>query len=122
MIFSWTAKPTSAEGNFYQLVALKVSSRDGRAPLDGGAVTEARQDFGQNKASSVVDMTMNAEGAKVWQRMTRENVGKSVAVVLDDYVQSFPTVQGEIPNGRTEISGQFTVDEAKDIGQHVEIR
>ena len=115
MIFRWSAKATSAEGNFYQLIAIKVSSRDGRAPLDGGAVTEARQDFGQNKASSVVDMTMNAEGAKVWQRMTRENVGKSVAVVLDDYVQSFPTVQGEIPNGRTEISGQFTVDEAKDL-------
>jgi SecD/SecF fusion protein len=115
MIFRWSAKATSSEGNFYQLIAIKVSSRDGRAPLDGGAVTEARQDFGQNKASSVVDMTMNAEGAKVWQRMTRENVGKSVAVVLDDYVQSFPTVQGEIPNGRTEISGQFTVDEAKDL-------
>jgi SecD/SecF fusion protein len=115
MIFRWSAKPMSADGNFYQLIAIKVSSRDGRAPLDGGAVTEARQDFGQNKASSVVDMTMNAEGAKVWQRMTRENVGKSVAVVLDDYVQSFPTVQGEIPNGRTEISGQFTIDEAKDL-------
>jgi len=115
MIFRWSAKPTSSEGNFYQLIAIKVSSRDGRAPLDGGAVTEARQDFGQNKSSSVVNMTMNAEGAKVWQRMTRENVGKSVAVVLDDYVQSFPTVQGEIPNGNTEISGQFTVDEAKDL-------
>ncbi|MEI7830505.1 MAG: protein translocase subunit SecDF [Prolixibacteraceae bacterium] len=115
LIFRWSAKATAADGNFYQLLAIKVSSRDGRAPLDGGAVTEARQDFGQNKSSSVVDMTMNAEGAKVWQRMTRENVGKSVAVVLDDYVQSFPTVQGEIPNGRTEISGQFTVDEAKDL-------
>ncbi len=115
MVFRWSAKPTSNEGNFFQLIAIKVSSRDGRAPLDGGAVTEARQDFGQNRASSVVDMTMNAEGAKIWQRMTRENVGKSVAVVLDDYVQSFPTVQGEIPNGRTEISGQFTVDEAKDL-------
>jgi SecD/SecF fusion protein len=115
LIFRWSAKPTGDDENFYQLLAIKVSSRDGRAPLDGGAVTEARQDFGQNQASSVVDMTMNAEGAKVWQRMTRENVGKSVAVVLDDYVQSFPTVQGEIPNGRTEISGQFTVDEAKDL-------
>jgi SecD/SecF fusion protein len=115
MIFRWSAKPMGDDGNFYQLVAIKVSSRDGRAPLDGGSVTEARQDFGQNKSSSVVDMTMNAEGAKVWQRLTRENVGKSVAVVLDDYVQSYPTVQGEIPNGRTEISGQFTVDEAKDL-------
>ena len=115
MIFRWTAKPTNNGGDFYQLIAIKVTSRDGRAPLDGGAVTEARQDFGQNRAASVVNMKMNTEGAKVWQRMTRENVGKSVAVVLDDYVQSFPTVQGEIPNGSTEISGQFSVDEAKDL-------
>jgi SecD/SecF fusion protein len=115
MIFRWTAQPTVKEGNFFQLIVLKVTNRDGRAPLDGDAVVDARQDFGQNKASSVVDMNMNAEGAKIWQRMTRENVGKSVAVVLDNYVQSFPTVQGEIPNGRTEISGNFSVEEAKDL-------
>jgi SecD/SecF fusion protein len=115
MIFRWTAKPIEKEGNIYQLIALKVTNRDGRAPLDGSCVTDARQDFAQNRASSVVDMNMNAEGAKVWQRMTRENVGKSVAVVLDNLVQSFPTVQGEIPSGRTEISGNFTVEEAKDL-------
>jgi len=115
MLFRWTAQPTEKEGNFYQLIALKVTNRDGRAPLDGDAVVDARQDFGQNKASSVVDMNMNNEGAKIWQRMTRENVGRSVAVVLDNYVQSFPTVQGEIPNGRTEISGNFSVEEAKDL-------
>ena len=115
MLFRWTAQPTQKDGNFYQLIALKVTNRDGRAPLDGGAVVDARQDFGQNKASSIVDMNMNTEGAKTWQRMTRENIGKSVAVVLDNYVQSFPTVQGEIPNGRTEISGHFTVEEAKDL-------
>jgi SecD/SecF fusion protein len=115
MLFRWTAQPTEKEGHFYQLIALKVTNRDGRAPLDGAAVVDARQDFGQNKASSVVDMNMNNEGAKIWQRMTRENVGRSVAVVLDNYVQSFPTVQGEIPNGRTEISGNFSVEEAKDL-------
>ncbi|NEW84939.1 MAG: protein translocase subunit SecDF [Mariniphaga sp.] len=115
MLFRWTAQPTEKEGNFFQLIALKVTNRDGRAPLDGDAVVDARQDFGQNKASSVVDMNMNNEGAKIWQRMTRENVGRSVAVVLDNYVQSFPTVQGEIPNGRTEISGNFSVEEAKDL-------
>ncbi len=115
MLFRWTAQPTEKDGNFFQLIALKVTNRDGRAPLDGDAVVDARQDFAQNKASSVVDMNMNAEGAKIWQRMTRENVGKSVAVVLDNYIQSFPTVQGEIPNGRTEISGNFTVEEAKDL-------
>ena len=115
MLFRWAAQPTEKEGNFFQLIALKVTNRDGRAPLDGDVVVDARQDFGQNKATSVVDMNMNAEGAKIWQRMTRENVGKSVAVVLDNYVQSYPTVQGEIPNGRTEISGNFTVEDAKDL-------
>jgi len=115
MLFRWTAQPTEKEGSFFQLIALKVTNRDGKAPLDGDAVVDARQDFGQNKATSVVDMNMNSEGAKIWQRMTRENVGKSVAVVLDNYVQSFPTVQGEIPNGRTEISGNFSVEEAKDL-------
>ncbi|MCX6239439.1 MAG: protein translocase subunit SecDF [Bacteroidia bacterium] len=115
MLFRWTAQPTVKEGNFYQLIALKVTNRDGKAPLSGDVVVDARQDFGQNRATSVVDMNMNNEGAKIWQRMTRENVGRSVAVVLDNYVQSFPTVQGEIPNGRTEISGQFTVEEAKDL-------
>ena len=115
MLFRWTAQPTEKEGNFYQLIALKVTNRDGRAPLDGDAVVDARQDFGQNKASSVVDMNMNNEGAKIWQRMTRENVGRSLAVVLDNYVQSFPTVQGEIGGGRTEISGNFSVEEAKDL-------
>lgn len=115
MLFRWSAKPVQKEGNIYELIALKVTSRDGRAPLDGSVVTDARQDFAQNRGSSVVDMRMNAEGAKIWQRMTRENVGRSVAVVLDNYVQSFPTVQGEIPNGSTEISGNFTVEEAKDL-------
>ncbi len=115
VVFRWTAQPTQKEGNFFQLIALKVTNRDGRAPLDGGAVVDARQDFAQNKSNSVVEMGMTAEGSKIWQRMTRENVGKSVAVVLDNYVQSFPTVQGEIPNGRTEISGNFTVEEAKDL-------
>jgi SecD/SecF fusion protein len=115
IIFRWTAKPIEKEGNIYQLIALKVTNRDGKAPLDGSCVTDARQDFAQNRGTSIVDMSMNAEGAKIWQRMTRENVGKSVAVVLDNLVQSFPTVQGEIPNGRTEISGNFTVEEAKDL-------
>lgn len=115
MLFRWSAKPMEKEGNIYELIALKVTNRDGRAPLDGSSVTDARQDFAQNRGTSIVDMNMNAEGAKIWQRMTRENVGKQVAVVLDNLVQSHPVVQGEIPNGRTEISGNFTVEEAKDL-------
>jgi len=115
MLFRWSAKPMEKEGNIYELIALKVTNRDGRAPLDGSSVTDARQDFAQNRGTSIVDMNMNAEGSKIWQRMTRENVGKQVAVVLDNLVQSHPVVQGEIPNGRTEISGNFTVEEAKDL-------
>ncbi len=115
MLFRWSANPVQKGGNIYELIALKVTNRDGRAPLDGSAVIDARQDFAQNRATSVVDMNMNAEGAKIWQRITRENVGKQVAIVLDNLVQSHPVVQGEIPNGRTEISGNFTVEEAKDL-------
>lgn len=115
MIFRWSAKAIDEGENFYQLIALKVTSRDGRAPLDGDVVTDARQGFGDNRAESVVNMRMNSDGAKVWARMTRENVGRSVAIVLDDYVQSYPTVQGEIPTGSTQISGKFSVNEAKDL-------
>jgi SecD/SecF fusion protein len=115
MIFRWGANAVDEDGNFFQLFALKVTSRDGQAPLDGDVVTDARQGFGQNRATSVVNMSMNAEGAKIWARMTRENVGKQVAIVLDDYVQSAPNVQSEIPSGRTEITGQYSVNEAKDL-------
>jgi SecD/SecF fusion protein len=115
MIFRWTAKSMDKEGNFYQLVALKVTNRDGKAPLTGDAVADARQEFGQNRATSEISMTMNSEGAKTWARLTRENVGKSIAIVLDGLVQSFPTVQGEITGGRSSITGNFTVNEAKDL-------
>jgi len=68
MLFRWSAKPVEKEGNIYQLIALKVSGRDGRAPLDGSVVTDARQDFAQNRGSSIVDRSMNSEGGKVWER------------------------------------------------------
>jgi len=115
MIFRWTAKSMDKENNYYQLVALKVTNRDGKAPLTGDAVADARQEFGQNRATSEISMTMNSEGAKTWARLTRENVGKSIAIVLDGLVQSFPTVQGEITGGRSSITGNFTVNEAKDL-------
>ncbi|WP_262502807.1 protein translocase subunit SecD [Prolixibacter bellariivorans] len=115
MIFRWTSKPMDKKGDYYQLIALKVTNRDGKAPLTGDAVTDARQEFGQNRATSEVSMTMNSEGAKTWARLTRENVGKSIAIVLDGLVQSFPTVQGEITGGRSSITGNFSVNEAKDL-------
>ncbi|HNW50103.1 MAG TPA: protein translocase subunit SecDF [Prolixibacteraceae bacterium] len=112
---AWQQKPFDEKGNFYQLVALKITTRDGRAPLNGDAVTDARQDFGQNKASAEVDMTMNNEGSKTWARMTKDNLGRSIAIVLDGYVVSYPTVQSEITGGRSNITGHFTVEEAKDL-------
>jgi SecD/SecF fusion protein len=115
MIFRWTAKPTGANGNYYRLIALKVTSRDGRAPLDGDVITDARQDFDQLGSNPEVAMSMNSEGAKTWQRMTKENIGKSIAIVLDDYVRSFPTVQNEISGGRSSITGLESIEEAKDL-------
>lgn len=111
----WTVKAIDANETYYQLIAIKVSNRDGRAPLEGGVITNARADFSQTSSYAKVDMTMNAEGAKVWARLTKDNIGKSIAVVLDGYVYSFPTVRSEITGGRSEISGNFTVEEAKDL-------
>jgi len=120
--FRWTVNPVTFgsqdEGTaveYYQLVALKITNRDGKAPLAGDVIVDARQDFSQTGQGAEVSMTMNPEGAKIWARMTKENVGKSIAVVLDDYVYSYPNVNQEITGGRSQITGNFTVEEAKDL-------
>jgi SecD/SecF fusion protein len=115
MIFRWTAKSVDGTGNYFRLVALKVTSRDGRPPLNGDVITDARQDFDQLGSNPEVAMSMNNEGAKIWQRMTKENIGKSIAIVLDDNVRSFPTVQNEISGGRSSITGLESIEEAKDL-------
>ncbi|MCQ2348625.1 MAG: protein translocase subunit SecDF [Paludibacteraceae bacterium] len=112
--FFWTVKAIDEAEAYYQLVALKAQ-RDGRASLEGDVITDARADFGQLSAFANVSMSMNAEGAKAWQRITKDNIGKSIAIVLDGYVYSFPTVQNEIAGGNSQITGNFTVDEAKDL-------
>ena len=112
--FYWTVKAIDEANAYYQLVALKAQ-RDGRASLEGDVITDARADFSQFSAYAEVSMSMNAEGAKTWQRLTKDNIGKSVAVVLDGYVYSFPTVQNEIAGGNSRITGNFTVEEAKDL-------
>ncbi len=113
--FLWTAKPT--ENGILYLLAAK-GNREGTPALTGDVITDARQDFEQNN-SAVVSMTMNSIGASKWQKLTKEassqDPKKSVAVVLDNYVYSFPTVQGEIPTGNTQITGNFTVQEAQDL-------
>ena len=110
----WTVKAIDEAEAYYQLIALK-SQTSGRPSLEGDVITDARADFGQTSAYANVSMTMNAEGARDWQRITRDNIGKSIAIVLDGYVYSFPTVQNEIAGGSSQITGNFTVEEAKDL-------
>ncbi|MBR6280614.1 MAG: protein translocase subunit SecDF [Bacteroidales bacterium] len=114
----WSVKPTTyvASDNVYELVAIKASSRDGKAPLDGGVVTDARVSYSnQRNGNPSVSMTMNAEGANTWARLTKENIGKQIAIVLDGTVYSYPVVNGEITGGNSEISGNFDVEEATDL-------
>ena len=113
--FAYTVKPYDSEGKFVQLVALKVTNRDGIAAMEGDVITDANQSFGQYNSSAEVSMSMNQEGAKQWKRLTAENIGRSVAIVLDGYVYSYPTVQSEIAGGRSSITGDFSVNEAKDL-------
>ena len=113
----WTVKASAMDPNenIFELVAIKASSRDGKAPLDGGAVTDARVQYGNTGASPEVSMTMNAEGANVWARMTKDNIGRQIAIVLDGMVYSYPNVQSEISGGSSQITGQFTLEEAEDL-------
>lgn len=115
--FYWTVKSIDPKdpAQVHQLIAIKVTSRDGEPPLDGGAISDANKDFGQFGASPEVTMLMTPDGANAWKRLTGENVGRSIAIVLDDYVYSFPTVQGEIGGGRSSITGDFTIAEAEDL-------
>jgi SecD/SecF fusion protein len=114
----WTVKPsTYVQGsNIYELVAIKSTSRDGKAPLDGGVVTDARVEYGSsNRGEPSVSMTMNAEGANIWARMTKDNIGKQIAIVLDGMVYSYPSVNSEISGGSSSITGHFDVEEATDL-------
>ena len=113
--FRWGVKAIDKKGEIYQLYAIKVTNRDGRAPLGGDVITDARADFSQTSAYANVSMSMNAEGSKTWARMTKDNIGKSIAIVLDGYVYSAPTVNVEITGGSSQITGNFTVEEAKDL-------
>ncbi len=113
----WSVKPaTYINDNTYELVAIKASSRDGKAPLDGGVVTDAQVVYEHTRgAEPSVSMSMNAEGANAWARLTKENIGKQVAIVLDGTVYSYPTVQSEISGGSSSITGHFDVEEATDL-------
>jgi SecD/SecF fusion protein len=99
----------------YELHAIKVTAQDGKAPLDGSVIISAKPVTGSSKSDIKIDLTMNAEGASTWARITRENVNRCIAVVLNGYVRSYPRVMAEISGGNTEITGNFTIEEANDL-------
>ncbi len=109
------ASPYIPGGNTFELVAIKATSRDGRAPLDGGVVTDARVQYGNTGGNPEVSMSMNGEGASVWARMTGDNIGKQIAIVLDGMVYSYPMVNSKIEGGSSQITGNFTLEEAEDL-------
>ena len=115
--FLWAVKPTEDTADpsdqVLELFVIKTS-RGGKAPLTGEVITDARQDLDQSARPSI-SMQMNSNGAKNWRRLTSTNIGRRVAIVLDNYVYSAPFVQNEIPNGNSQITGDFTIEEAQDL-------
>jgi SecD/SecF fusion protein len=110
---AWEHKAMDEKAGIIQLIALKAVGEKG-AVLTGDAISDARQDY-SDKGGNEISMTMNPLGAKTWKKITGESIGKCIAIVLDGYVYSAPTVQNEIPNGRSSITGRFTLEEAKDL-------
>lgn len=117
LTLKWGVKAMDEKGQFFELYALKVTNRDGSPALGGDVVTDAKADFVQQPgiSSQQVSMSMNAEGAKAWARLTKDNINRSIAIVLDGMVYSAPNVQGEITGGQSSITGNFTPEEAKDL-------
>ena len=113
----WSAKP--ADGiqakNIYELHAIKVTTTNGRAPIEGDVVTDAKDQFNNLTGTPEVSMTMNSDGARRWAALTKANVGKAIAIVLDGTVYSAPRVNGEISGGQSSISGNFTIEDTKDL-------
>ena len=113
----WGVKAIDEKEQYFELYALKMSNRDGSPALGGDVVTDANADFVQQagRSEQMVNMVMNAEGAKAWARLTKENIGNQIAIVLDEMVYSAPRVNDEITGGRSQITGNFTPEEAKDL-------
>ena len=116
----WSAKPArleGAKGDFYELYAIKVTDPNGKAPLSGDVIVNAKDDFSQGlgKSEPVVSMQMNTEGTRIWANLTKMNIGRAIAIVLDDVVYSAPRVNDEITGGNSQISGSFTPAETKDL-------
>lgn len=112
--FMWKVKSPKDRPGVIELYSIKVTRRDGEPPLDGEAITDARNDYDQNGRVEV-RMSMNSQGALVWKNLTRDNVNKSIAIVLDGYVYSAPNVIQEISGGQSQITGDFTIEEGEDL-------
>lgn len=112
--FMWGVKAIENSASVFELYAIK-GGMDGVAPLDGGSVTDAVGEYGQSGSRAEVSMTMDGEGARTWARLTGDNVGGFIAIVLDNCVYSCPGVNEEITGGRSQITGNFTINEAKDL-------
>ena len=113
----WGAKPADgiSAKNVFELYALKVTQTNGRAPLEGDVITDAKDEFDQTYGRPSVSMSMNSDGARRWAALTKANVGKAIAIVLDGVVYSAPRVNGEITGGNSQITGNFTVEDTKDL-------
>ncbi|WP_314079300.1 protein translocase subunit SecDF [Hoylesella pleuritidis] len=114
----WSAKPTDmyqGAKNIYELHALKMTSSNGRAPLEGDVVTDAKDQFNPTTGQPEVSMSMNSEGARRWAALTKANVGKAIAIVLDGVVYTSPRILGEIDGGQSSITGHFTIEDTKDL-------
>lgn len=113
----WSAKP--ADGiqakNVFELHAIKVTTTNGRAPLEGDVITDAKDQFNNLSGQPEVSMSMNTDGARRWAALTKANTGKAIAIVLDGSVYSAPRVNGEISGGQSSISGNFTIEDTKDL-------
>ena len=112
----WGVSPSEFDkkGQTFELYAIKSSERNGKAPLEGDVVTDAKDEFDQY-SKPAVSMTMNSDGARRWAQLTKQNIGRSIAIVLDNYVYSAPNVNSEITGGRSQITGHFTPEQAKDL-------
>ena len=111
----WSAKSMDGNKNIFELYALKVTATNGRAPLEGDVIVDAKDEFDHTTGRPVVSMSMNTEGARLWAALTKANTGKAIAIVLDDAVYSAPMVHGEISGGNSQISGNFTIEDTKDL-------
>ncbi len=110
----WGVKGFDKAGQIFELYAIKVTERNGRAPLEGDVVTTASDSY-DNFGNPCVSMSMNTEGSRRWAQLTKQNIGKAIAIVLDGYVYSAPNVQNEITGGNSQITGNFTLEDTKDL-------